>query len=161
MLIDAPEVAQGPYAQQSRNYLQSRLTKGREVTIHPHTTDRYGRTVAEVISGININLVLVENGQAFAYRQYLGVCDAKEYLDAEYRASRHFYGVWQVEGGISRPWDFRRGRRNAVIPDGSTPGGRSYLCKDIGSYTRAQELLHQGHSYLDSNGDGAACESLP
>ncbi len=60
---------------------------GREVTILPHTIDRYGRTVAEVISDININLVLVEDGQAFAYRQYLGGCDAKEYLDAEYRAS--------------------------------------------------------------------------
>ena len=95
-------------AEQSRSYLQTRLAKWREVTILPHTTYRYGRTVAEVISGININLVLVEDGQAFAYRQYLGGCEAKEYLDAEYRASRHRYGVWQVEGGITRPWDFRR-----------------------------------------------------
>ena len=59
-------MAQSPYGQQSRSYLQSRLTKGREITILPHTTDRYGRTMAEVISGININLVLVEDGQAFA-----------------------------------------------------------------------------------------------
>jgi endonuclease YncB( thermonuclease family) len=106
--IDAPELAQSPYGQQSRSDLQSRLAKGREVTILPHSTDRYGRTVAEVISDLNINLVLVEDGQAFAYRQYLGGCEAKEYLDAEYRASRHRYGVWQVEGGITRPWDFRR-----------------------------------------------------
>ena len=153
-------MAQGPDGQQSRSFLQTRLAKGREVTILPHTIDRYGRTVAEVISGININLVLVEDGLAFAYRQYLGGCDAKEYLDAEYRASRHRYGVWQVEGGITRPWDFRRGRRNAVIPDGTTGGGRRYRCQEIGSYVRAQEFLHQGHSYLDSNGDGAACESL-
>ncbi len=158
--IDAPEMAQSPYGQQSRSDLQTRLAKGREVTIIPHTTDRYGRTVAEVISDININLVLVEDGQAFAYRQYLSGCEAKEYLDAEYRASRHRYGVWQVEGGITRPWDFRHGRRNAVIPDGTTPGGHRYRCKEIGSYERAQELLRQGHSYLDSNGDGEACESL-
>ena len=158
--IDAPEMAQSPYGQQSRSDLQTRLAKGREVTIIPHTTDRYGRTVAEVISDININLVLVEDGQAFAYRQYLSGCEAKEYLDAEYRASRHRYGVWQVEGGITRPWDFRHGRRNAVIPDGTTPGGHRYRCKEIGSYERAQELLRQGHSYLDSTGDGEACESL-
>ena len=158
--IDAPEMAQSPYGQQSRSYLQTRLAKGREVTILPHTTDRYGRTVAEVISDININLVLVEDGQAFAYRQYLGGCEAKEYLDAEYRASRHRYGVWHVDGGITRPWDYRRGRRSAVIPDGTTPDGRRYRCKEIGSYTKAQELLRQGHSYLDSNGDGEACESL-
>jgi endonuclease YncB( thermonuclease family) len=158
--IDAPEMAQAPYGQESRKYLQQQLPIGRAVILNVKTIDRYGRTVAEVISDININLVLVEDGQAFAYRQYLGGCEAKKYLDAEYRASRHRYGVWQVPGGITRPWDFRRGRRNAVIPDGTTPGGRRYRCKDIGSYERAQELLRQGHSYLDSNGDGEACESL-
>jgi len=33
-------------------------------------------------------------------------------------------------------------------------------CKEIGSYARAQELLRQGHGYLDGDGDGEACESL-
>jgi len=93
-------------------------------------------------------------------RQYLGDCNAREYLDAEYRASRRRYGVWQVEGGIARPWEFRKGRRAAVIPDGTTPDGRRYSCKEIGSYARAQELLRQGQTYLDSNRDGEACESL-
>ena len=51
------------------------------------------------------------SGQAFGYRQVLGGCDAKAYLDAEGRASRARLGVWQVEGGITRPWDFRRGLR--------------------------------------------------
>ena len=159
--IDAPETAQGPYGQQARRYLQQRLPIGREVTLEVKTTDRYGRTVAEVISDINLNLVMVEDGQAFAYRQHLGGCNAKGYLDAEVRASRHRYGVWQVEGGITRPWDFRRGGRSAtVIPDGTTPGGRRYRCSEISSYAKAQELLRQGHSYLDGNGDGEACESL-
>ena len=164
--IDAPEMAQAPYGQQARNYLQQRLAMGREVTLHTQTIDKYGRSVAEVISDININLAMVEEGQAFAYRKYLGQCDAREYLDAEYRASRHRYGVWQQEGGITRPWDFRRGRRGGVMPGGSTsplsssPSGHHYRCKEIGSYARAQELLRQGHSYLDGNGDGVACESL-
>ena len=158
--IDAPEMAQRPYGQQARSYLQQRLPIGREVTLEVKTTDRYGRSVAEVISDININLAMVEDGQAFAYRQYLGGCDAEEYLDAEYRASRRRYGVWQVPGGITSPWDFRRGRSSTVIPDGTTPGGRRYRCNEIGSYARAQELLRQGHTYLDSNGDGEACEAL-
>ena len=158
--IDAPETAQAPWGQQARAYLQQRLPIGREVSLEVKTIDRYGRTVAEVISEININLVMVEDGQAFAYRQYLGGCDAKEYLDAEFRASRHRYGIWQVTGGITRPWDFRRRRHSAAIPDGTTPGGRRYRCKEIGSYAKAQELLRQGHSYLDGNGDGEACESL-
>lgn len=105
--IDAPETAQSPWGQQARRYLQQRLPIGRKVSLHVKTTDRYGRMVAEVIDGININLVMVEDGQAFAYRQYLSGCDAKEYLDAEFRASRRRYGVWRLEGGITRPWNFR------------------------------------------------------
>ena len=164
--IDAPEMAQAPYGQQARSYLQQRLAMGREVTLQTQTIDKYGRTVAEVISDININLAMVEDGQAFAYRKYLGQCDAREYLDAEYRASRHRFGVWQQEGGITRPWDFRRGRRGGASPNGSTsplsssPSGHHYRCKEIGSYADAQELLRQGHTYLDGNGDGVACESL-
>ena len=158
--IDAPETAQSPYGQLARTFLQQRLPIGREVSLDVKTTDRYGRSVAEVFSGVNINLALVEDGQAFAYRQYLGGCNAKVYLAAESRASRRRLGVWQVRGGITRPWDFRRGRRAAVITDGTTPGGRRYRCKEIGSYAKAQELLRQGHTYLDSNSDGEACESL-
>jgi len=159
--IDAPETAQSPYGVAARRYLQQRLRIGQEVTLQHKTIDRYGRTVAEVISDININLVMVEDGQAFAYRRYLAACDAREYLEAEYRASRHRYGVWQVEGGITRPWDFRRGPGGAVIPDGTTPGGHRYRCREIGSHARAQQLLRQGHTYLDGNGDGEACEGLP
>jgi len=117
--IDAPETAQRPYGQNAKQYLQQRLPLGSIVTLEQKTTDRYGRLVAEVFNGININLAMVEDGQAFVYRQYLGGCDAKEYLDAEFRASRRRYGVWQVEGGIIRPWDFRRKRRG--MPHGSGP----------------------------------------
>lgn len=70
--------------------------------------------------------------------------------------------MWQLPGGITRPWDFRRRPRDgsaALIPDGTTPWGRRYRCSAIGSYARAQDLLRQGHSYLDGNGDGEACES--
>jgi endonuclease YncB( thermonuclease family) len=117
--IDAPETAQRPYGQNARQYLQQRLPVDSAVMLDKTTTDRYGRLVAEVFNGININLAMVEDGQAFVYRQYLGGCDAKEYLDAEFRASRRRYGVWQVEGGITRPWDFRRKRRG--MPHGSGP----------------------------------------
>ncbi|MFM9104459.1 MAG: thermonuclease family protein [Cyanobium sp.] len=113
--IDAPETAQRPYGQQARSYLQRWLPVGSAVRLEQKTTDRHGRLVAEVFNGININLVMVEDGQAFAYRQYLSGCDAKEYLDAEYRASRRRYGIWQGEGGITRPLDFRW-RRRGVVP---------------------------------------------
>ncbi len=124
--------------------------------------DRFGRTVAEVISDVNLNLALVEDGMAFAYRQYLGQCNAKAYLDAESRASRRRFGVWRVPGGITRPWDFRRSRTSgrASSSTESIPGGRRFRCGEIGSFARAQELLRQGHTRLDGNGDGEACENL-
>jgi endonuclease YncB( thermonuclease family) len=108
--IDAPELAQSPWGAMARHYLAERLPRGSTVTIRPQTTDRYGRTVAEVIGEINLNLVMVEDGQAFAYRHYLHQCDAQAYLEAEYRASRHRYGIWQPPGGIERPWLFRHAR---------------------------------------------------
>jgi endonuclease YncB( thermonuclease family) len=57
----------------------------------------------------HLALALVEDGMAFAYQNFLDQCEAREYLDAEHRASRRRSGVWQVPGGITRPWDFRRG----------------------------------------------------
>jgi micrococcal nuclease len=53
------------------------LPVGPTVTIKRHTTDRYGCTVAEVFSenGRNVGLAMVQQGNAFAYRRYLGQCD--------------------------------------------------------------------------------------
>jgi endonuclease YncB( thermonuclease family) len=157
--IDAPETAQSPWGLQSKTYLAQRLPRGRKVMILPQGQDRYGRTVAELISDININLVMVEDGQAFVDRRHLHGCGAKDYLEAEHRASRHRHGVWRVEGGITRPWVFRRDQRAMLIPDGAPPGGRRWRCREIGSHDRARDLLRQGHSNLDGDGDGKACES--
>lgn len=110
--IDAPELAQSPYGAAARAYLRQRLPLGAPVTLDVHSTDRYGRLVAEVIGEINLGLALVEDGQAFAYRRYLEACDGRAYLDAEFRASRHRFGVWQEPGGIPRPWEVRRQRRS-------------------------------------------------
>ncbi len=159
--IDAPELAQGPWGVASRAHLQALLPRGQAVEVRPHGRDRYGRTLAELIAASRlVNLAMVEDGQAFAYRKYLASCDAATYLEAERRASRRPKGVWQQPGGISRPWLFRQQHRSTPIPDGSTPDGRRYSCRSIGFYARAQQLLHQRHTYLDGNGDGQACESL-
>jgi endonuclease YncB( thermonuclease family) len=113
--IDAPELAQAPWGDQSRAALALRLPRSRQVRVLPHTSDRFGRTVAEVFSDLSIALVMVEDGHAFAYRRYLAGCDAKEFLEAEFRARRHRFGVWQVPGGLTRPWLFRR--RGGLRPD--------------------------------------------
>jgi len=174
--IDAPETAQSPYGMASRNQLKALLPLGSTVSLRVQAVDLYGRTVAEVIGKGPINLAMVQSGQAFVYRQYLGRCDRQAYLAAERQAQAQRLGVWAVPGGITRPWDFRHGGAGhlsaGVAPAGASSSasftspqavqtiGAKTTCKQIGSFARAQELLRQGHSYLDRNGDGVACEGV-
>ncbi|WP_094585151.1 thermonuclease family protein [Synechococcus sp. BO 8801] len=176
--IDAPEMAQAPYGQQARAALQQMLPVGSSVTLKTQTKDRYGRTVSEVFTadGRNAGLTLVQQGHTFAYRQYLKQCEQWAYLDREKLAERYHVGVWRVEGGIERPWDFRaarRGRQSQPAPRPQRPvnltiingearpsSGRRWYCRNVGSWERAQQLLREGHTYLDGDGDGEACEAL-
>ena len=176
--IDAPETAQRPFGAASRQRLQELAPVGSVVALRPQTIDKYCRTVAEVFrGGQNTNLAMVSSGKAFAYRKYLGACDGSAYLGAEAATQRQRVVVWAVPGGIQRQWDWRKGTRPpdastaapflsavgsappAVAPAGGY-SGRKLTCREIGSYARAQELLRQGHTYLDRDGDGVACESL-
>jgi len=165
--IDAPETSQAPYGNDARRALQGELAIGTEVSLRTKATDRYGRTVAEVIRGsTNINQALVQSGVAFVYWQYIEGCDRETYSRLENEARLKSLGVWAVPGGIQRPWDYRRARKssNAGANSSSAANPRQnssrYRCKQIGSWAKAQELLKQGHSYLDGDGDGEACEGL-
>jgi endonuclease YncB( thermonuclease family) len=106
--IDAPELDQVPQGAASRAYLQTRLRQGSQVRLLPYDTDRHGRLVAEVIGDTNLNLALVEHGQAFVFPKHVHQCNAEEFRDAERRASRANLGIWRFPGGITRPWQFRR-----------------------------------------------------
>ena len=157
--IDAPETSQRPWGPRSTAFLKQLTPVGSEVTLRVQTTDRYGRTVAELLNRRgNVNQLMVGAGQAFAYRRYLRQCDSERYLQLENKAQRQGIGVWSIgPSGITRPWDYRRGRRSSSSSSGSS---RKYRCKDIGSWRQAQQLLAEGHRYLDGDGDGEACESL-
>ena len=161
--VDAPETAQRPYGYAARAALQQLVPVGSRVQIEVGDTDRYGRTVAEVWRGsTNVNLQLVVRGHAFVYRQYLrSPCSSNLYLSAEQKAQRAGLGVWAVSGGITRPWNFRHGRQSSASRNRSNSGASDYYtCRSIGSWAGAQELLREGHTYLDRDGDGVACESL-
>jgi endonuclease YncB( thermonuclease family) len=68
--IDAPETGQdfGSRAKQAA----SSLAFGKQVTIRPRDTDRYGRTVAEVIlpDGRSMNREMVRQGLAWWFQRY-------------------------------------------------------------------------------------------
>ena len=157
--IDAPETSQRPWGGRSTAFLKELTPVGSEVTLRVQTTDRYGRTVAELLNRRgNVNRLMVGAGQAFAYRRYLRQCDAQRYLQLENEAQHQGTGVWFVgPSGITRPWDYRR-RRSSSSSSSDSP--RKYRCKNIGCWRQAQQLLAEGHRYLDGDGDGEACESL-
>ena len=63
--IDAPETAQTPFGVASRNQLKALLPVGSTVSLRVLAVDRYGRSVAEVIGKVTVNLAMVQSGQAF------------------------------------------------------------------------------------------------
>jgi endonuclease YncB( thermonuclease family) len=158
--IDAPETSQAPHGAQSRAQLQALAPVGSTVALRIQTTDRYGRAIAELSrNGRNLNQALVASGAAFVYWQYIQGCDRQSYSRLENEARLKRMGIWGVSGGLTRPWDFRSNQRKPSASS-SAPSGRRYTCKEIGSYAHAQVLLRQGHTYLDGDGDGEACEGL-
>jgi endonuclease YncB( thermonuclease family) len=158
--IDAPETSQAPHGAQSRAQLQALAPVGSTVALRIQTTDRYGRAIAELSrNGRNLNQALVASGAAFVYWQYIQGCDRQSYSRLENEARLKRMGIWGVSGGLTRPWDFRSNQRKPSASS-SAPSGRRYTCKEIGSSAHAQVLLRQGHTYLDGDGDGEACEGL-
>ena len=155
--IDAPEISQEPYGTRSRDFLKKMLPLGTKVVLHVQTIDRYGRSVAEVFTKKgNINESMIEQGHGFVYRRYLSKCNGPRYLSLERQAQKLGLGVWSTSStGIQRPWDYRRSKRSA-----SSDFRRKYRCKEIASWNKAQQLLKEGHTYLDRDRDGEACERL-
>jgi micrococcal nuclease len=174
--IDSPELGQTPHGVQSRQRLEQIIPVGTSVSLKPQTTDRYGRTVAEVFKGnLNVNLSMVQEGRAVAYRQYLDQCDAARYLAAEQSARQRRLAFWS-QGDPVMPWDFRKGVRPVVrkpvqiapaaaqsskcdraYPDVCIPPGPPDLdCSDI-SDRRFRVVGADPHKF-DGNRDGVGCE---
>ncbi|QEP45154.1 thermonuclease family protein [Ectothiorhodospiraceae bacterium BW-2] len=105
--IDTPEIGQKPWGEQSRDHLRAII--GSEITLKRHTTDRYGRVVAELFdaTGQSVNLAMVRAGRAAVYGRY---CSDAAYFAAEREARTAKLGIWAVDGGQQRPWEWRAGR---------------------------------------------------
>ena len=62
--IDAPETSQRPWGARSTALLKQLMPVGSEVSLKVQTTDRYGRTVAELLNRLgNVNQLMVEASQ--------------------------------------------------------------------------------------------------
>jgi endonuclease YncB( thermonuclease family) len=106
--IDTPERNQ-PWGTEATTALARRVD-GREVALDVVTQDRYERLVAVVYLGDeNVNAWLVQQGHAWAYRQYLK--DA-QYCTWEAQARVARQGFWsQPAGQWQAPWEWRQVER--------------------------------------------------
>lgn len=107
--IDAPEMKQAPWGENSRDVLRNRLPAGSTVELQSTTRDRYGRTVGVLLlDGVNINLHLVQSGWAVAYPKY---CAEPVYYQAQKDAEANRRGVWKQDGEQRQPWEWRAAKR--------------------------------------------------
>lgn len=102
--IDAPESKQA-FGQKSKENLAT-LVAGKAVHVEEHGTDRYGRTIGEVmVDGKSANLAQVTGGFAWHYVQYTP--KDKPLADAEKAARAAKLGLW-ADAAPQAPWEFRK-----------------------------------------------------
>ena len=110
--IDAPEKKQA-FGNRSKESL-SDLVFDRTVSIETGKRDRYRREVGKVlVNGRDANLVQVERGMAWFYREYQREQppnDRRLYEAAEDAAKAEKRGLWRDADPVP-PWEFRRSKR--------------------------------------------------
>ena len=106
--IDAPEKKQS-FGNRSKESL-SELAYDKAVTVETDKRDKYGRQAGKVlVNGQDVNLVQVERGMAWFYRQYQreqSPNDRKLYEAAEDAAKAGRRGLWRDTDPVP-PWEFR------------------------------------------------------
>ena len=108
--IDAPEKAQ-PFGQRGKQKL-SDLCYGKNASVKVVSTDRYGRTVGDIVcAGINANQAMIQSGLAWVYRKYDKGHEHLYAIEEEARNARH--GLWTDPNPIA-PWDWRKAKRNTI-----------------------------------------------
>jgi len=109
--IDAPEKKQA-FGNRSKESL-SELAFDKTVDVETEKRDKYGRQIGKVlVNGRDVNLVQVERGMAWFYRQYQrdqSPNDRRLYEAAEDAAKADKRGLWRDADPVP-PWDFRRNK---------------------------------------------------
>ena len=116
--IDAPELGQ-PFGQAAKKAL-SEMVFGKSVTVIEKKKDRWGRTIAHVlVEGDDTNLMMLERGMAWHYRQYSKNARLQR-AEIDARAAKK--GLWaDVEPVPPSEWrkfdkDERAQKREASLP---------------------------------------------
>ena len=103
--IDCPERGQA-FGQKAKEATLA-LIFGKEVRILTHGKDKYGRTIADVLSsdGTNVNQQLVREGWCWWYQKHAPKDVALEQSEQEAKAAKR--GLWTDPNPIP-PWLYRR-----------------------------------------------------
>lgn len=108
-----------PWGEKARAALTQRLS-GQEIALDVVTQDRYERLVAVAYLGDeNLNARMVQQGHAWAYRQYLA---DPEYCRLEHDARRGRRGLWSLDRPLA-PWEWRRRPQSFADYSDETPAG--------------------------------------
>lgn len=111
--IDAPEKKQ-PFGNRSKESL-SELAFDKTVDVETSKRDRYGRQIGKVlVNGQDVNLVQIERGMAWFYRQYQreqSPNDRRLYEAAEDAAKAGKRGLWHDADPVAQ-WEFRHAKRS-------------------------------------------------
>jgi len=107
--IDAPETKQtcsdGWEAGREATRAMVELIRGRFVTCHAVTQDRYGRTVATCFADdVNLSAAMVQAGMAWAFVRY-----SRDYVDLEAAAKAAWLGIHAHD--CQPAWEWRAGGR--------------------------------------------------
>lgn len=106
--IDAPEKDQEGGGE-ATEYLCSILPNRAKVEIVPMSGDKYGRNVGLVMyKRQNINLKMLEAGQAWHYAKYCKAAFCREWAKVQRKAQKSKRGLWKQKRPTP-PWQWRRG----------------------------------------------------
>jgi len=116
---DAPETAKvnrrtgqiskpgQPYGEEAMQALQTKVYR-KNVRVEIIDIDRYRRMVSMIwLGNRNVNLEMVREGYAEAYREYLKEPYYAQFIDAEQVAKSGRKGIWRL-GNYERPSEFRK-----------------------------------------------------
>jgi len=114
--IDAPEKKQA-FGNRSKESL-SDLVFDKTVNVETDKRDRYRREIGKVlVNGWDVNLVQVERGMAWFYRQYQreqSPNDRRLYEAAEDAAKAGRRGLWRDTDPVP-PWEFRHSKSKSAL----------------------------------------------
>ncbi|MGE3550908.1 MAG: thermonuclease family protein [Geobacter sp.] len=110
--IDAPETAKGnrpgqPHGEESYKALQAKILR-QKIRLDVLDIDKYRRLVALVwLADRNMNLEMISEGHAWAFRKYLDAGHKAEFIGIERQAEKSRAGLWQQDSPRP-PWEFRK-----------------------------------------------------